>query len=137
MGGVTMTDKVEKSDEDWREALTREQFEVCRRKGTEAPFSGEYWDCHDEGIYRCVCCGARLFDSAHKYDSGSGWPSFWQPVEPARLAMQTDKSHGMMRTEVTCRACGAHLGHVFGDGPQPTGLRYCINSVSLKLDPKK
>ena len=132
-----MSDKVMKSDEEWRKELTEEQFIVCRQKGTEAPFSGDYWDCHEDGVYRCVCCGAALFDSADKFDSGSGWPSYRQPVSEEQVATQADTSHGMVRTEVICRACGAHLGHVFDDGPQPTGLRYCINSVSLKLDPKK
>jgi len=126
-----------KSDEEWRQALTEEQFEVCRRKGTEAPFSGEYWDCHEDGVYRCVCCDAVLFESGDKFDSGTGWPSFRQPISAPQVETQTDTSHGMVRTEVTCHACGAHLGHVFKDGPPPGGLRYCINSVALKLDPKK
>lgn len=132
-----MNEKVNKSDAEWRDALSEEQFRVCRRKGTEAPFSGDYWDCDAEGVYRCACCGAALFDSDSKFDSGTGWPSFLQPKAAERVATHKDTGHGMIRTEVTCRSCGAHLGHVFDDGPPPTGLRYCINSVSLKLDPKK
>jgi peptide-methionine (R)-S-oxide reductase len=129
-------EKIEKSDDEWREELTPEQYQVCRQCSTEAPFTGAYWDCHDPGIYRCVCCGAPLFDSEAKYDSGSGWPSFWQPFRPESVTTRIDTSHGMQRIEVLCKKCGAHLGHIFPDGPKPTGLRFCINSTALALDRK-
>ena len=126
-----------KSDAEWREQLTDEEYRVCRRKGTEPAFTGKYTDCETPGTYRCTCCGAPLFESDAKFHSGCGWPSFTAPADAGNISESADYSHGMVRTEVVCSECGAHLGHVFPDGPQPTGLRYCINSVSLKLDPKK
>lgn len=130
-------DPTQKTAQDWRGELSPEQFHVCREKGTERPFSGEYHDSKDPGTYRCVCCGQALFSSDTKYNSGTGWPSFYQPAAGDAVKTSEDRSHGRVRTEVLCSRCDAHLGHVFPDGPQPTGLRYCINSVSLKLDPAK
>jgi peptide-methionine (R)-S-oxide reductase len=126
--------KIEKSDEEWRTSLTPEQYRVLRQKGTERAFTGAYWDSHDEALYRCAGCGTPLFRSEAKFESGTGWPSFTAPVAPDAVATETDESHDMVRTEALCAACGGHLGHVFPDGPHPTGLRYCINSVSLKKD---
>jgi peptide-methionine (R)-S-oxide reductase len=123
------------SEQDWRKRLTPEQYRVLREKGTERAFSGEYVGEKRSGTYRCAGCGAELFASDTKYDSGSGWPSFWQPADPGAIAYETDSSFGMVRTEVMCASCGGHLGHVFDDGPKPTGQRYCINSASLQLDP--
>ncbi len=130
-----MPDDQTVNDEEWRKRLTPEQYEVTRRKGTEPAFTGEYWDSKDSGTYRCVCCGTPLFQSGTKYDSGSGWPSFWEPIEEANVKTEEDRSHGMVRTEVLCGTCGGHLGHLFPDGPQPTGERYCMNSVSMEFDP--
>jgi peptide-methionine (R)-S-oxide reductase len=127
-------ERIEKSDTQWKQELSGEEFDVCRMKATEPPFTGKYTYCKDDGIYRCTCCGNELFSSNTKYDSGSGWPSFWEPIREDSVKYERDSSYGMMRVEVMCAKCDAHLGHVFEDGPKPTGNRFCINSVSLKLE---
>jgi len=131
-----MTYEVEKTEDEWKSELTPEQFQVLRRAGTERAFSGQYWDCHDDGIYRCAACGAELFDANTKFESGTGWPSFTEPLVAEAVELVSDTSHGMVRTEVRCRRCGSDLGHVFDDGPRPTGQRYCMNSASLELTPR-
>ncbi len=132
-----MSEKVIKSDEEWRKQLTTEQHRIAREKGTERPFSGEYWNNHEKGTYHCVCCGSELFSSESKFDSGTGWPSFWEPISPDRVEERDDRSLFMHRTEILCAKCDAHLGHVFEDGPEPSGQRYCVNSTSLKFEKSK
>jgi peptide-methionine (R)-S-oxide reductase len=132
-----MSDRIDKSEDEWRAELDGDTFQVTRKKGTERAFTGKYHDCKTPGTYHCACCGEPLFHSDEKYDSGSGWPSYWQPLHDTAIRTETDTSHGMRRVEVLCARCDAHLGHVFEDGPPPTGLRYCINSISLNLKENK
>ncbi|MGH9412735.1 MAG: peptide-methionine (R)-S-oxide reductase MsrB [Terriglobales bacterium] len=129
-------EKVVKSEAEWRSSLTPQEYQVARERGTEPAFTGRYWNEHAAGVYRCVACGAELFDSITKFESGTGWPSFWAPIDPARVELHHDTSHGMERIEVDCARCGSHLGHKFPDGPPPTHTRYCLNSASLKLEPR-
>ncbi|HZA14082.1 MAG TPA: peptide-methionine (R)-S-oxide reductase MsrB [Myxococcaceae bacterium] len=130
------TDEVSRTEEEWRKLLSPAQFRILRQQGTEPPFSGAFWDSHEPALYVCAACGAKLFDSETKFDSGTGWPSFYAPADARAVAEERDMSHGMIRTEVHCRRCGGHLGHLFDDGPKPTGLRYCINSAALKQEKK-
>jgi peptide-methionine (R)-S-oxide reductase len=130
---IEMVERIKKTEDEWKKSLSKESYNVARQRGTEQAFTGKYHNCHEDGIYQCVCCGTDLFDSKTKFDSGTGWPSFWKPIAEENVKEHNDRSYGMLRKEVLCARCEAHLGHVFDDGPKPTGLRYCMNSASLKL----